>query len=105
MEDTNNLDVKITKKNMIKIIIDTFNNNIDLTKEDYTLNNLKTILTDAYKYVKEKKKTAVVKKNPSAYNIFIKQEMQKIKKNNPDLGNKEVLGLAAKNWQEQKEKK
>ena len=105
MEETNNLDVKITKKNMIKVIVDTFNSNIDLTKEDYTLNDLKNILTDAFKSVKDKKKEAAVKKNPSAYNIFVKQEMQKIKSENPDLGNKEILAVAAKKWQEQKAKK
>ncbi len=35
-------------------------------------------------------------------NIFVKEEMSKIKLEFPNYSNKEILGLAAKKWQEQK---
>tara|TARA_B000000475_G_C15841950_1_gene384333 strand:+ start:369 stop:689 length:321 start_codon:yes stop_codon:yes gene_type:complete len=104
MDNTNEnqlLPIKITKKNITKVIIDTFVSNIDMENE-YNLNELKTKLTESYKLIKTKKKSVGVKKNPSKYNIFVKEEMSKIKLEYPNYSNKEILGLAAKKWQEQK---
>ncbi|XP_074294074.1 axial regulator YABBY 5-like [Silene latifolia] len=35
---------------------------------------------------------------PSAYNQFIKEEIQRIKANNPEIGHREAFSTAAKNW-------
>ncbi|XP_072951086.1 protein YABBY 2-like [Typha angustifolia] len=35
---------------------------------------------------------------PSAYNRFIKEEIQRIKANNPDITHREAFSTAAKNW-------
>ncbi|XP_022995159.1 putative axial regulator YABBY 2 isoform X2 [Cucurbita maxima] len=35
---------------------------------------------------------------PSAYNRFIKAEIQRIKANNPDISHREAFSTAAKNW-------
>ncbi|XP_022751680.1 axial regulator YABBY 5-like [Durio zibethinus] len=35
---------------------------------------------------------------PSAYNQFIKEEIQRIKGNNPDISHREAFSTAAKNW-------
>ncbi|WOL19615.1 protein YABBY 2-like [Canna indica] len=35
---------------------------------------------------------------PSAYNKFIKEEIQRIKANNPDISHREAFSTAAKNW-------
>ncbi|KAK9289842.1 hypothetical protein L1049_008002 [Liquidambar formosana] len=35
---------------------------------------------------------------PSAYNRFIKEEIQRIKASNPDISHKEAFSTAAKNW-------
>ncbi|XP_026437313.1 axial regulator YABBY 5-like isoform X2 [Papaver somniferum] len=35
---------------------------------------------------------------PSAYNQFIKEEIQRIKANNPDINHRKVFSTAAKNW-------
>ncbi|XP_062202949.1 protein YABBY 6-like isoform X2 [Phragmites australis] len=35
---------------------------------------------------------------PSAYNRFIKEEIQRIKSNNPDISHREAFSTAAKNW-------
>ena len=48
------LPIKITKKNITKVIIDTFVSNIDMENE-YNLNELKTKLTESYKLIKTKK--------------------------------------------------
>lgn len=75
-------------------------------KDDYTLDELKKILTEAYKNKTKKKKSSGVKKEPSAYNIFVKEEIAKIKKENSDkkLDNKELMSMAASRWKEHKEK-
>lgn len=35
---------------------------------------------------------------PSAYNRFIKEEIRRIKANNPDISHREAFSTAAKNW-------
>ncbi|XVF34640.1 hypothetical protein REPUB_Repub18cG0076300 [Reevesia pubescens] len=35
---------------------------------------------------------------PSAYNQFIKEKIQRIKANNPDISHREAFSTAAKNW-------
>ncbi|RZC49002.1 hypothetical protein C5167_017428 [Papaver somniferum] len=35
---------------------------------------------------------------PSAYNQFIKEEIQRIKANNPDINHRKAFSTAAKNW-------
>ncbi|MQM14056.1 hypothetical protein Taro_046981 [Colocasia esculenta] len=35
---------------------------------------------------------------PSAYNKFIKEEIQRIKASNPDISHREAFSAAAKNW-------
>ncbi|WOL08933.1 protein YABBY 2-like isoform X1 [Canna indica] len=35
---------------------------------------------------------------PSAYNRFIREEIRRIKANNPDISHKEAFSAAAKNW-------
>ncbi|KAK8487296.1 hypothetical protein V6N13_093433 [Hibiscus sabdariffa] len=35
---------------------------------------------------------------PSAYNLFIKDEIQRIKAGNPDISHREAFSAAAKNW-------
>lgn len=37
-------------------------------------------------------------KKPTAYNLFMKKEIQRVKKNNPTLDHKEAFKQAAKNW-------
>ena len=95
------LPVKITKNNITKITIETFLNNIDYEKK-YNLNELKSLISDAFKLVKERKKENLTKKEPSKYNIFIKKNMKQLKEDNPDMSNKEILKIAAEEWQKDK---
>jgi hypothetical protein len=79
---------------------------------DYTLKEMTAILTTSYKELsstKGKKKASanpdqpVVKKLPSAYNLFVKEEISKIKAANPSVNPKELMKLAADNWKLHKE--
>ena len=76
-----------------------FSNIVDIFKDKYTLTELKQYLTDAYK-LKSKKET--VKKEPSAYNIFVKEEFAKIKLETPDMNNKEYMRLIGSRWKAKK---
>jgi hypothetical protein len=113
-------------------IINEFVELID-TNKDYTLKDLKQILSEVYntKAGKNKKKAdkppktidtdssddekpkkrgrpakvkfdkngdIKVKKAPSAYNIYVKQTIEAMKKDNPDTPAKELMSIAANKW-------
>jgi len=81
-----------------------FSSKVDNTKDNYTLDELKKLLTEAFKECKTKKKlTGGEKKPPSPYNIFIKEEIQRIKNSNTNVDNKQLMSLAASRWKEHKE--
>lgn len=88
---------------MTSKILSDFISKIDNNKNDYTLDELKKLLTEAYKSSKKKKATSE-KKEPSKYNIFIKEEIQRIREENPNVDNKQLMSLAASKWKEHKEK-
>lgn len=89
--------------------IDEFVKNIDVTRE-YSLDEIRKCVGDIYKASKKpnKKKILnsdgeVVKRQPSSYNVFIKNEMAKLKQENPDCDNKEIMKMAAVSWKKSKE--
>lgn len=89
--------------------VDEFVKTIDITRE-YSLDEIRKCVGDIYKGTKKpnKKKTLnsdgeVVKRQPSPYNVFIKNEMAKLKQENPDCDNKEIMKLAAASWKKSKE--
>ena len=47
-----------------------------------------------------KAKTDKPKKAPNAYNLFVKQNMENLKKENPDTPAKSLMSLAAAKWKE-----
>lgn len=100
-DDISLIPIKITKNNITKITIEAFLKDIDYDKK-YTLNELKILLSDAYKSVKDRKKNTTTKKSPSKYNIYIKEIMSKLKIDNPEMSNKDILKKAAAEWQKEK---
>ena len=78
-----------SQNNTVEIIAN-FTSNVDITKS-YTLKEMLSILTKAYPRDKKKRE-------PSLYNIYMKDKMAEIKKSNPELNNKEVMNTAAKEW-------
>jgi hypothetical protein len=85
-------------------ILELFSAKLDNTKDDYTLDELKKLLTEAFKECKTKKKKVdgAEKKAPSPYNIFIKEEIQRIKADKGNVDNKQLMSLAASRWKEHK---
>lgn len=85
---------------MTSKIIDNFVSKVDTNRNDYTLDELKKLLTEAFKNSKKKKTTE--KKEPSAYNIFIREAIQKIKEEDPNVDKKQLMSLAAARWKDHK---
>jgi len=86
--------------------IDVLKSNVNIDNE-YTLKEIQKLVESAYKDVYGKSKRAKnvdsVKKEPSKYNIFIKEEISKIRQENPEgVDPKDYMKLAAKRWQEHK---
>nr|XP_043627986.1 axial regulator YABBY 5-like [Erigeron canadensis] len=70
-----------------------FNNKMPMTTRPHP----PTVVTDAPEMINNRlpeKRQRV----PSLYNRFIKEEIQRIKANNPDISHKEAFSNAAKNW-------
>lgn len=89
---------------MTSKVVQAFVSSVDNDKNDYTLDELKKLLSDAYKVSKKKRSNNGEKKAPSKYNIFIKNEIAKIREENPEVDNKQLMSLAASRWKEHKEK-
>lgn len=86
-------------------LIDTFTASIDKSRNDYSLDELKKLLSEAYKSSKSGRRKAAggEKKEPSKYNIFIKDEIARIRQESPDVDNKQLMSLAAARWKQHKE--
>ena len=80
-------------------IIDDFSKLIDCEKV-YTKAEFNNILTQVFKNIKNNKtkNTNGVKKPPTKYNIFIKDNMGLLKKENPELNRQELMKLASTKW-------
>ena len=52
--------------------------------------------------IQDKKKRKKINREPSAYNLFIKEHIALVKEDNPNLNNKEALSKAAMLWNEKK---
>lgn len=78
-------------------IIDKFVETVDNSK-DYTLTELKDILTKAFNA--SKSPAEKVKKAPSAYNNFIKQTMAKLRQDDPSIPANQLMKTAASKWKE-----
>jgi hypothetical protein len=87
-----------------KQIIESFTSNVDYSKK-YSLDELKKILAEIYKATtaKKKKDPNAEKKAPSAYNLFVKEQMITLKKENPDMDNKKIMSEAAILWKSYKQ--
>jgi hypothetical protein len=88
----------------------------------YSLDEYKKLLSISYKEAnkKQKKRSQVsknteisnggegtgcaicVKREPSKYNIFVREEMSRLKETNNEIPYKELMKMAAKNWNERK---
>lgn len=76
------------KKNFIE--------NVDKSKT-YTLEEYHKIITMAFNSTKEK-----TVRNPSQYQIFMKDRMKELKQENPDKNARDIMKLAASEWTSKK---
>ena len=83
-----------------KQIIDKFNEAVDINKE-YTKNELCIILNTVYKevYSKNNKKE---KRPPTKYNMFVSENMKKLKDEYPDLTRQDLMKKIGELWKKQK---
>ena len=87
----------------VEKVIEGFKTSINLDKDDYTLKELYKLLEESYKSVYGKKKSTD-KKPPSAYNMFIRDEIAKIKSESPSgVAPNEYMKMAAERWKAHKE--
>lgn len=90
-------------------VIEYFVQSINI-EENYTLDEYKKLITAAFKEAAKKtKKTSksndddvVVKREPTKYNIFVKEEIVKLKVENPEKQYKDLMKMAADKWNENK---
>jgi hypothetical protein len=105
MEDTTTAPVRNIKTVDAKKVLDIFSSSIDVTKP-YSLEELKKLVTQSYKDASKKKKGGskdnAVKRAPTKYNIFVKDEMAKLREQYPDKEFKELMKMAAEKWNENK---
>lgn len=87
-----------------KQIIDKFTSSVDYSTH-YTITDLVKLLKEAFKNVKtiDVNGNPKTKKPPSAYNLFIKQEMEKLQKGDIKYAPKDLMREATKNWKTYKE--
>ena len=89
-------------------VLEYFKESIDSTNS-YTLDEYKKLITAAFKEAAKKtsKRSSksseeVVKREPTKYNIFVKEEILKLKAENPDKQYKDLMKMAADKWNENK---
>jgi hypothetical protein len=101
-------------------VLEYFKESIDTTN-NYTLDEYKKLITAAFKEAAKKtnKRSGnkgsgsggsgalgaggdVVKREPTKYNIFVKEEILKLKAENPEKQYKDLMKMAADKWNENK---
>lgn len=107
----NNIDFIIKQSNyylidLVKISINEDNdfNDKQIEKIEQVLFTIKDKIAEnsLLNTIQDKKKRKKVNRNPSKYNLFIKDNIANVRENNPTLNNKEVLSKVAELWQEHK---
>ena len=88
-------------------IITTFTEQVDSDKE-YTRAELSKLLTEIYNNLNKGKKAKgnggeKKKREPSAYNLYLKEQMSIVKEEFPDLSGKELMKKIGEMWKEKKE--
>lgn len=96
-------------------ILTTFTTKVDMEKE-YTRSELGKMLTEVFKEIREgekgeKKVRKKVKKEegeekrkrePTAYNLYVKETMSVIKEENPEMSRQDLMREVGRMWKEKK---
>ena len=84
-------------------ILNDFKKNLDMTKT-YTFEELRDVLQTSFEKVNNTKKKEKGTRAPTEYNIFMKENMILVKKDNPEMTAKDVMKSVAKMLSEKKDK-
>jgi len=97
-------------------IMTIFTSKVDIEKE-YTRAELAKMLTEVYKEMKEEEKGEKPKKKkakktdegvekktrvPTAYNLYVKDTMSKVRDNNPEMSRQDLMREVGRMWKEKK---
>jgi hypothetical protein len=98
-------------------ILTTFTSKVDLEKE-YTRSELGKMLTEVFKEIREAekgekkvRKTKKVKteegsekkkREPTAYNMFVKETMSVVREENPEMSRQDLMREVGRMWKEKK---
>jgi hypothetical protein len=97
-------------------ILTTFTSKVDLEKE-YTRSELGKMLTEVFKEIREAEKgekktrkrakkeegSEKKKREPTAYNLFVKETMSVVKEENPEMSRQDLMREVGRMWKEKKE--
>ena len=90
-------------------ILTTFTSKVEIDKE-YTRGELAKMLTEVFKEIREgekgrKKEEGGEKKKrePTAYNLFVKDRMSVVKEENPEMSRQDLMREVGRMWKEKKE--
>jgi hypothetical protein len=102
----------------IQKILTTFTSKVDMEKE-YTRSELGKMLTEVFKGIREgekgEKKVRKTKKvkteegsekkkrEPTAYNLYVKETMSVVKEENPEMSRQDLMREVGRMWKEKKE--
>ena len=96
-------------------ILTTFTTKVDLEKE-YTSSELRKMLTEVFKEIREGEKgekkakkreegEEKKKREPTAYNLFVKETMSVVREENPKMSRQDLMREVGRMWKEKKEEK
>ena len=97
-------------------ILTTFTSKVDFEKE-YTRSELGKMLTEVFKEIREgskgEKKTRKKakkeegsekkKREPTAYNLYVKETMSVVREENPEMSRQDLMREVGRMWKEKKE--
>ena len=96
-------------------ILTTFTSKVDLEKE-YTGSELRKMLTEVFKEIREGEKgekkvrkkvkreegEEKKKREPTAYNLFVKETISVVKEENPEMSRQDLMREVGRMWKEKK---
>ena len=96
-------------------ILTTFTSKVDLEKE-YTRSELGKMLTEVFKEIREAEKgekkvrkkvkreegSEKKKREPTAYNMFVKETMSVVREENPEMSRQDLMREVGRMWKEKK---
>lgn len=87
----------MSQENITSKIINEFSELVLSNKEEFSLNDLKNMLSQDYKNNNKKEK-----REPSKYNLFMKEKMSSLKEQYPELNARELMTKVGELWKQEK---